>query len=41
VLTLTGETKRADVEAAADADQPDVIIADLDEFARLLETRRS
>ena len=41
VLTLTGETKRADVEAAADADKPDVIIADLDEFARLLETRRS
>lgn len=40
VLTLTGETKQADVDNCAESDRPDVVIADLGEFARLIEDAR-
>ena len=37
VLTLTGETQRADVEAVAEPARPDLVVADLDKLARLLQ----
>ncbi|HEX4415577.1 MAG TPA: HAD-IIA family hydrolase [Lacipirellulaceae bacterium] len=37
VLTLTGETKRSDVESCPAANRPDLIIEDLGELQRLLE----
>jgi NagD protein len=40
VLTLTGETKLEDVENCPPNQRPDVIIANLGEFARLLERAR-
>lgn len=40
VLTLTGETQRADIEAAVEATRPELVVADLDEFARLLQDAR-
>jgi NagD protein len=40
VLTLTGETKRADVAAAAESDRPDIVVANLGELAHLLEDAR-
>jgi NagD protein len=40
VLTLTGETKRADVAAAAESDRPDFVVANLGELAQLLEDAR-
>jgi len=40
VLTLTGETKQADVDAAAESSWPDIVVANLDEFARLLQEAR-
>jgi len=38
VLTLTGETKRADVDACPMEQRPDVIIENLGELQRLLES---
>src|SRR4051812_9630328 len=38
VLTLTGETKRADVEACRAAQRPDIIVENLGELQRLLES---
>jgi NagD protein len=40
VLTLTGETKQADVDAAVESSRPDIVVANLDEFARLLQEAR-
>ena len=40
VLTLTGETKRADVDRAAESDRPDVIVANLAELSGLIEDAR-
>jgi NagD protein len=40
VLTLTGETKSADVENCPPNQRPDMIIANLGEFANLLERAR-
>ena len=40
VLTLTGETQQTDVDAAAEAARPDIVVRDLDEFARLIEKAR-
>jgi NagD protein len=40
VLTLTGETKQSDVDAADEVSRPDIIIADLNEFTRLLQDAR-
>ncbi len=40
LLTLTGETTRAHAEAAAPADRPDLVVADLGELARLLQESR-
>lgn len=37
VLTLTGETKRSDIESCPAANRPDLIIEDLGELQRLLE----
>jgi HAD superfamily hydrolase (TIGR01450 family) len=37
VLTLTGETKRADLEICPAAQRPDIVITDLGELQRLLE----
>lgn len=38
VLTLTGETKRADIEACAEPHRPDLVINDLGELSQLLQT---
>jgi hypothetical protein len=40
VLTFTGETKRADVDACAPIDRPDRVVADLGELARLIKDAR-
>ncbi|MEX2308828.1 MAG: HAD-IIA family hydrolase [Pirellulales bacterium] len=40
VLTLSGETKQTDVDSAAASDRPDIVVRDLDEFARLIEDAR-
>lgn len=37
VLVLTGETRRPMVEAAPEAERPDLVVADLAELARLVE----
>jgi NagD protein len=36
VVTLTGETKRADIENCPPGQRPDMIVADLGEWGRLL-----
>jgi len=41
VLTLTGETKRADVEKCSLPDRPEFIVTDLGELTRMLEESRS
>lgn len=41
VLTLTGETTRADAQACAAADRPDLVVEDLGEFARVIQDARS
>jgi len=40
VLTLTGETKRADVDKCAEFERPDLVVADLGELSRLIEKAR-
>jgi len=40
VLTLTGETKRADIDACPESHRPDVVISHLGELQQLLETAR-
>lgn len=40
ILTLTGETRRADVESCPLSQQPDLIIANLGELGQLLERAR-
>jgi HAD superfamily hydrolase (TIGR01450 family) len=40
VLTLSGETTAADVEAAAAPARPDFVVADLGEFSRMLQKAR-
>jgi NagD protein len=41
ILTLTGETKRADIESCPQNQRPDIIINDLGELARLIQTARN
>jgi NagD protein len=41
ILTLTGETKRADIEACPESNRPDIVISHLGELQQLLETARS
>jgi HAD superfamily hydrolase (TIGR01450 family) len=38
VLTLTGETKRADLDTCPESNRPDVVIENLDELQQLLES---
>ncbi len=38
VLTLTGETQRADIAACPESHRPDVVVADLGDLQHLLET---
>jgi NagD protein len=38
VLTLTGETKRSDIEGCPENQRPDLVISDLGEFGRMIET---
>ncbi len=40
VLTLTGETKRADIESCPTNQRPDIVVNDLGEFAQMVETAR-
>jgi NagD protein len=40
VLTLTGETKRADAASCPESNRPDIVIADLRELQHLLEEAR-
>ncbi len=40
VLTLTGETKRSDVESCPESSRPDIVVADLGELQQLLEAAR-
>ena len=40
VLTLTGETKRSDLESCPAANRPDLIIEHLGELQQLLESAR-
>jgi HAD superfamily hydrolase (TIGR01450 family) len=40
VLTLTGETKRADIENCPQEQRPDIVVSDLGELGRLLENAR-
>ena len=40
VLTLTGEATLADIEACPPAERPDLVVATLEEFGRLLEVAR-
>jgi HAD superfamily hydrolase (TIGR01450 family) len=40
VLTLTGETKRPDIDICPRDQRPDIVVADLVEFGRLLEGAR-
>ena len=40
VLTLTGETKRADIESCPQNQRPDLVVANLGEFGKLLESAR-
>lgn len=41
VLTLTGETKRGDVEKCSLANRPDFIVSDLAELTRMIEEARN
>jgi HAD superfamily hydrolase (TIGR01450 family) len=40
VLTLTGETKRLDVDACPQSQRPDIVVTDLGEFGQLLKSVR-
>jgi NagD protein len=40
VLTLTGETKRSDIETCPEAQRPDLVVSDLGELQRLLNAVR-
>jgi HAD superfamily hydrolase (TIGR01450 family) len=40
ILTLTGETRAHDVEKAPIHERPDIVVADLDELARLIQESR-
>jgi HAD superfamily hydrolase (TIGR01450 family) len=40
VLTLTGETKRADIDNCPQNELPDLIVADLGEFGQMIENAR-
>jgi NagD protein len=40
VLTLTGETKRADIADCPENQRPDIVVDDLGELGRLLESAR-
>jgi NagD protein len=41
ILTLTGETKRSQLDSCPASDQPDHIVADLEELGRLLEAAKA
>jgi HAD superfamily hydrolase (TIGR01450 family) len=38
VLTLTGETKRSDIDSCPENQRPDLVVADLGEFGRMIES---
>ena len=40
VLTLTGETKRADLDSCPPNQRPDLVVADLGEFGQMIENAR-
>jgi HAD superfamily hydrolase (TIGR01450 family) len=40
VLTLTGETKRADIEGCPQNQRPDLVVADLGEFGQMIASAR-
>jgi HAD superfamily hydrolase (TIGR01450 family) len=40
VLTLTGETQRADIDNCPENQRPDFVVADLGEFGRMIESAR-
>ena len=40
VLTLTGEARTSNLESCPAANRPDVVVADLGELARMLESSR-
>ena len=40
VLTLTGETKLTDIEGCPHSQRPDLVVADLGEFGRMIESAR-
>jgi NagD protein len=41
VLTLTGETKRSQLDGCSPSDRPDIVVADVEELGKLLEAARS
>ncbi|HJS08141.1 MAG TPA: HAD-IIA family hydrolase [Pirellulales bacterium] len=41
ILTLTGETKRSQLDACLGSDRPDLVVADLEELGRLLEAAKA
>jgi phosphoglycolate phosphatase-like HAD superfamily hydrolase len=41
IVTLTGETKRAQLDSCPASDRPDLVVADLEELGRLLQAARS
>ncbi len=41
ILTLTGETTRAQLDSCPASDRPDLVVADLEELGRLLQAARS
>ena len=40
ILTLTGETQRADLASCPESNRPDIVVADLGELQHLLEAAR-
>jgi NagD protein len=41
ILTLTGETKRAQLDSCPASDRPDLVVADLEELARMFEAAKA
>jgi NagD protein len=37
ILTLTGEARAADIDAAQPSDRPDLLVKDLDELAQMIQ----
>jgi ribonucleotide monophosphatase NagD (HAD superfamily) len=41
ILTLTGETKLAQLDSCPDSDRPDLVVTNLEELGRLLEAAQA